>query len=284
MKNKYILPITAIALASTSLTSQAKTLDLPPGCEYGRVKSYDFKSEDVQQAVDNGYDIYQDPDYQENQQEYQDFFEALVNLFNSFDYLRVEVPKHVAQNEVFRAKGNLFDRLAYVRFNNSEFGYVGKDKSNWDANSYHNMKFSKTYGYGLVWINRASGMCSAEGVWVQKKPRIISGDAYQSSGRVNASVQYLVDKFSTAAKDPSVNARLTIRVRDDLYGRTASKSYNLSSLNGSKVISVVPANAGINSVSISLSDGKYSDSLSLGYVHVPGTPTPPPNCPRCQPL
>ncbi|EGU59472.1 hypothetical protein VINI7043_21926, partial [Vibrio nigripulchritudo ATCC 27043] len=44
------------------------------------------------------------------------FFEALLNLFNSFDYLRVEVPKHVAQNEVFRAKGNLFDRLAYVRF------------------------------------------------------------------------------------------------------------------------------------------------------------------------
>lgn len=86
---------------------------------------------------------------------------------------------------------------------------------------------------------------------------------------MKANIQYLVDKYSTAAKDSSVNARLTIRVRDDLYGRTASKSYSLSSLSGSKVISVVPANAGINSVSISLSDGKYSDSLSLGYVHVP---------------
>ncbi|QUJ69678.1 hypothetical protein KDD30_23400 (plasmid) [Photobacterium sp. GJ3] len=292
MKGKSILSFAALTMAVTSMTTQARSFDLPAGCEYGRVKSYDVQYQDVRNAIDSGYDIYNDPqtypdpsqpdqtDY--NQEEYANFFEALINLFNSFDYLRVEVPKHVLQDEEFRAKGNLFDRYAYVRFNNSEFGYVGKDKSNLDANSYLNMKFSRTYGYGLVWINRAGGMCSAEGVWVQKKPRIVSASASHASGKIQANVQYLIDKYSTAAKDTSVNARLTIRVRDDLYGQSTSRSISLSALNGSQTISITPANPGINSVSISLSDGKYTDGQSLGYVRVPGTPKPP--CPRCQPL
>lgn len=292
MKLKFCLTFAAVAFAATTVSAQARTFDLPNGCEYGRVKSYDFKSEDVKGAVESGYNIYNDPqtypdpsnpdqtDY--NQEEYANFFESLINLFNSFDYLRVEVPKHVVQDEVFRAKGNLFDRYANVHFNNSEFGYVGKDKSNLDANSYLNMKFSRTYGYGLVWINRAGGMCSAEGVWVQKKPRIVSASATHSSGKVQANIEYLIDKYSTAAKDSSVNARLIIRVRDDLYGQTASTSVSLSALKGSKTISITPANPGINSVSVTLSDGKYTDGMSLGYVRVPGTPKPP--CPRCQPL
>ncbi|EKE83649.1 hypothetical protein A10D4_07370 [Idiomarina xiamenensis 10-D-4] len=160
-------------LLLTSGSSFANNYDLPSSCEYGRVKPYDVSVSDLASAIKAGYNVYTNPSFT-NYEGWASLIDNLSNLIDSFDYLRVEVPKHVIKGQNFRAKGNLFDTYANIRFHNSEKGYVGTDKSNLEANAYHDMRFDYTHGYGLVWVDRQNGICSAEGVWVQNAPKLTS--------------------------------------------------------------------------------------------------------------
>lgn len=268
-----------------SLSTLANTYELPSNCQYGRVKSYDIRAgQDLGHAIEAGYDIYQDP--RMGPQQYAAWIalaQGIRQIFEGFDYLRIETPKHVLQGVPFRTKANLFDRYANVRFNNSELGYVGTDKSNLDANAYLHMQFDRTYGVGLVWVNRAGGMCSAESVWVQKPPRVAGAAVTTSGGQIHVNVNYLIDKYSRAYKDSQVPVTITVTTTSDIWmtsdGATASVSN--PSLSGQRSISVTPRTGGGSYlVYATVYDGTYSHSELVGSAFLPGSMIPP--CQGCQ--
>ncbi|MFQ3247585.1 MAG: hypothetical protein ACI9SP_004244 [Arenicella sp.] len=268
-----------ICLILVNSVSFAATNSLPENCKYGRSKNYDVDAGDVASAVKDGFDVYGDP---YNINEWLEFADSIGSLLDSFDYLRYEGSKHVLQGQSFRAKGNLFDIYAYVHFHNSEKGFIGKDKSNLDANSYHNMSFDTTYGYGLAWVSRGS-LCSAEGVWVQKSPKILSANKWSTYETINAEVDYLIDAYARATKDSSVPVRITLNARSDLFGTSQSYSVTTNQLSGLKTVSFQPnAGGGAYYLRATVSDGTFSTTYNLGEIWVPGTAVPP--CPNCQPL
>jgi hypothetical protein len=271
--------------ALISFTSFANTLELPSNCQYGRVKSYDVHAgQDLANAIEAGYDIYQDPNFSPAQ--YPAWFalvQGIRQIFEGFDYLRIETPKHVLQGVEFRTKANLFDRYANVRFSNSESGYVGTDKSNLDANAYLNMKFNKSYGVGLVWVHRAGGMCSAESVWVQKPPKVAGAALSASGGQVHVNLSYLIDKYSRAYKDPQTPLRVSVTTTNQVWMTSdfASKAVNNPSLSGQQTLSVRPRTGGGRyTVYATVDDGTYSHGEVVGSILVPGVPISP--CQGCQ--
>ncbi|MBG9993740.1 hypothetical protein I6F50_01570 [Pseudoalteromonas sp. NZS127_1] len=286
LSKKKLLPSIFILSSLYSVSSNAGVFDLPDNCTYGRAESFELTSDDIGNGVEAGYDIYNDNDRNYDQAElnsWKQLVESLKEIIDSYDYVRIESPKFVLQNQSFRVKANLFDTFANIRFNNSEFGYVGTDKSSIEANAYRNMSFSKSYGAGLVWVNRANGMCSAESVWVQKPPQIISGDtSYNASnGQIVVNTNYKVDKYSEAAKNQNKLVRVQVNITSDNFNTTTSKSINVSELSSIKQISILPhAGAGLYSVQATVYDGNYVASLNLGSTFVrDGTVIPP--CPRC---
>ncbi len=265
-----------VALLVTT-TTFATTNSLPENCEYGRSKNYDPQVNEVASAIRDGFDVYQNP-YSIN--EWLEFVDSMDSLLDSFDYLRYEGPKHVLQGQSFRAKANLFDVLAYVNFHNSEKGYVGRDKSNYEANSYHHMSFDTTHGYGLAWVSRG-GLCSAEGVWVQKLPEIRSSKAWFQNRAIYVKINYFIDSYARAAKDSSVPVTISIWARDIINGGFVNRTFRTDQLFGSKVVSFDPKGGGSYEVSANVNDGTFSMNTGyIGLVEVPGPPKPP--CPNCE--
>lgn len=197
MKTKLLLS-GAILLGSTACYAVENSL--PANCEYGRVKQYDVSASNVVSAVQSGLALYGTP---YSPSSWAEFAYSLGSLLNSFDYLRIEAPSHVLQGVPFRVKGNLFDTFAYVNFHSSEKGYVGQDKSSIEANAYYNTQFDTTYGYSLTWVTRG-GMCSAQGVWVQKKPDFSLVSLTYGQAVINVNI----DQYSKAAKDPNTRAKI----------------------------------------------------------------------------
>ena len=282
-KKILLLPVFVLLSINTEVAN-AGIFDLPENCTYGRAESFELTSDDISNGVEAGYDIYNDSDRNYDQEElnsWKELIESLKQIIDSYDYVRIESPKFVLQNQSFRVKANLFDTFANIRFNNSEFGYVGTDKSSIEANAYRSMHFNKTYGAGLVWVNRANGMCSVESVWVQKPPQIISGNTSYNSGKIVANVNYMVDKYSEAAKSSNQLVRVQVNITSDNFNSTSSKSININELSSEQQISITPhAGAGLYSVQVTVYDGNFVASRNLGNTFVrDGTVTPP--CPRC---
>ncbi|WP_299494225.1 hypothetical protein [uncultured Shewanella sp.] len=287
IKNKMaILVASCISCFLFSNSVNARSYALPENCEYGKVKPYDPPVYDIYRAVEAGYDIANDNGRSnEDVNNWAQLIEAIKGILSSFDYLRAEVPKHVIQNQTFRAKGNLFDMYANVHFNNSEYGYVGTDKSNYEGNSYHNMKFTKTHGAGLVWVNRSGGECSAETVWVQKKPKINSASKRTTTATagITAKVNYTVDSYSKAAKDSRQKVKITLKSVDDQYHQATYKTVESASLNNEVTISMAAHQGrGLYYLTVFVDDGTYSTSYDLGMLYSGGGTTPPP-CSLCRP-
>lgn len=271
--------------AVLSFTSAANTFELPSNCQYGRVKSYDLHAgQDLANGVEAGYDIYQDPNFGTEQiPAWIALMQGIRQIFEGFDYLRIETPKHVLQGVEFRTKANLFDRYANVRFSNSEIGYVGTDKSNLDANAYLNMKFSRTYGVGLVWVHRAGGICSAESVWVQKPPKVAGAVLSTSGAQIHVNLNYLIDKYSKAYKDPQTALTVSITATNNIWLTSDSNIAKITnpSLNGQYTIGVTPRTAGGSyTVYATIHDGTYSHGEMVGYATIPGASIRP--CPNCE--
>ncbi|QTL35389.1 hypothetical protein [Pseudoalteromonas viridis] len=274
-------PLIAVAALFLSHNALAVSNSMPTNCKYGRSAPYDVNAADVGTAVADGFEVYGNP---YSPQAWSDFFDSLSTVLNSFDYLRVEVPKHVIRGSSFRAKGNLFDKYAYVHFHNSEKGHIGKDKSNLDSNSYHNMSFDRTNGYGLVWITRGE-LCSAEGVWVQNRPKTQYKSAPRSryGNNVTVTVGWDLDKYSKVGRlGAGANARIWVQARGaDGIGAGSSKA--ISTIKGSTTFSFQSSQAGLHTVDAWVYDGTfYSPALYLGRVDVEGTPLDRP-CPTCPP-
>ncbi|MBQ4811029.1 hypothetical protein A7985_00780 [Pseudoalteromonas luteoviolacea] len=266
----------ALATLLVSNSALAVTNSLPANCDYGRHAPYDVEVHQVYHAVSDGLEVYGNP---YNPVAWAEFFESMSELLDSFDYLRVETPKHVLRGSSFRAKGNLFDRYAYVNFHNSEKGYTGRDKSNLDANSYHYMSFNKTHGYGLVWITRGN-LCSAEGVWVQNKPSVSKRGLSTSGGLITAKVNYSVDKYSKAAKDSKTPVKLTITSRSDGYNTRSSKTFTTTRTSGSYTLPIsAHAGGGIYDIQVTVHDGNYHQTINMGSTWVQGPSIPP--CEGC---
>lgn len=287
MHKKPLLGFLSACLALTCSFSpniaQGANFEPPSSCVYGRDRT--SWTLDVSQVEIEAR--YNETDEQQEQDK-KDLLENIIKILevsiNSLDYIRIETPNYVLQGEEFRAKGNLFDRFAYTRFHNSEFGYIGKDKSNWDGNSYLHMKFQNTYGLGLIWITRSDqSECSMEPVYVQKRPTILSASADTGYGRIDVDLSFALDQYSQAVNDAAVNTRVTISARNGLYGNTQSETFTTSTTSGNRTFTLYPdTGGGSYIVTVTVSDGNFSTSHSLGDVVVPGQSFPP--CPTCQPL
>jgi hypothetical protein len=267
-----------VILTTCAFSAEARVYDLPAGCEYGRTEVFDYNTDNLQAGLEAGYNIYTDPQANsQDQNAWRSIFYAVKDLIDGYDYLRVETAKFVLQGETFRTKANLFDTFANVRFNNSELGYIGTDKSNIEANSYHYMSFPRTYGAGLVWVNRASGMCSAEMVWVQKMPTI----EMVSLEYGQAIVKYSVDKFSKAAKDSTQKVILKLTGVAQEGSKIVHYPLKIDSINGTVALNFASDYRGTNfHVYASVDDGIYSKRVFLGTV-TGGTGNHRP-CPSCE--
>lgn len=254
---------------------------LPENCEYGRDKNYDVSPYELYDAIRDGLDVYATGGT--DLYAWNEFLNSLANVLDGFDYLRIETPKHVLKGETFRSKGNLFDIYAYVNFYNSEFGYVGRDKSNLDANSYLEMNFEDTYGYGLVWIERG-GLCSAEGVWVQEAPKMNSATADDGGyHKISGTVNWSVDQYSRAAKDSGVKAKVSIRSRDDLFGTISSETFEVDGTSGTLHYEMMVTTGGLHNVTVQINDGTYTKTYpDTVFTFVTGPIVPP--CTNCQAL
>ena len=184
----------------------------------------------------------------------------------NFNYLRIEGPSYVLQGESSRFKGNLADIYAYVRFFNSEKGYVGRDKSNFEANAYKSMTFDTTYGNGLAWIVRGP-TCSAKDVWVQKKPTI-SKRSLTGGDELTASVNFALDKYSEYFQK-KVNPRVTFFWRNEA-GLTGSQIVRPSGTSGVLTTNINVSGGGPISVRAIIFDGNFNNSVELGDAVVKG--------------
>lgn len=191
--------------------------ELPAGCSFGRAKTGNVEDvsvslEDAQSAYDSSLDLIynsEDQTLQENAEDAKqiyDLWESIKSLSESLDYLRIEGPAYVTQNVSSRFKANTFDMYASVAFHNNEFGYVGRDKSNYEANAYKYLSFEKERGAGLVWVTR-DDMCSAMGVWVQQKPTI-TGTLDRANGSLK--IQYHLDNLYSRSVREKINPTITV--------------------------------------------------------------------------
>lgn len=280
---KYTTLCLSLSLTVCALfPSNTSANPLPPGCEYGKQTSYDIDLNNLYNGVDAGYDIYNDDSPELSYSGWYAIVNSIAQLIFSTDSLRIETPKHVLQNTTFRAKANLFDPYVYTYFSNSEKGDIGRDKSNLEANSYLNMSFDETYGYGLIWAYR-SNLCSAEGVWVQKAPKFTSASASGGDMSVQGNFSYEIDQFSRAAKDSSVNAFITVIARNDEYGNTTTKTYSVNNLQGTLNYDLNLPSGGPYNIKFQVNDGTYYKTHSQSFhITVTGETNPP--CQNCQPL
>ncbi|MBA6303318.1 hypothetical protein [Colwellia sp. MB02u-14] len=288
MFKKALTVLTSALVISSSLSFEVKAIDNsfepPTSCSYGRDRT-SWTLGETRVEFDFRYNESDEQEQDREAEEKEELLRKIVKILevsiDSLDYIRIESPNYVLQGREFRAKGNLFDRFAYTRFHNSEEGYVGKDKSNWDGNSYLNMKFTDTHGLGVVWITRGDqSECSMEPVYVQKVPTIRTASADAGYGRIDVDLSYFVDHYSKASIESNTDVRIMVTTRSDGFGTTESKSFDFSQLDGNASVSVYPSTGGgPYSVRVQVFDGTYAKSEQLGSVFVPGKSTPP--CPNC---
>ncbi|SEL78230.1 hypothetical protein SAMN05216262_1229 [Colwellia chukchiensis] len=284
-KKSILSSVIFISLATCSQNAFSRTYEMPDNCELDGNTAYDFSISNLEEQIQFGYDIYNDPSASSGDiSAHQGWIEQISELINSFDSVKVSAPKHVLRGQTFRAKGEAFlDPYVNIKFSNSEKGYVGTDKTNLETNAYKNMSFSNTYGIGLVWAHRASGLCSSQQVWVQFSPDITINSASDSSGAISASISYDVDKYSKAAKNPSTNVRVELKATSEIYGSVSTKYIYSSILDNNINLSVFPsAGGGPYLVQATVSDGTYSKSYTYGTIFISGPSSPP--CQSCQPL
>lgn len=256
MKTKVLVAATFL-LGST--TCYAVDNSLPVSCEYGRVKQYDVAASEVASAVQSGLALYGNP---YDVSSWAEFAYSLGSLLNSFDYLRIEAPSHVLQGVPFTFKGNLFDTFAYVNFHSSEKGYVGRDKSSIEANAYYDTQFDTTYGYGLAWVTRG-GLCSAQGVWVQKKPdfELVSLTYGRAVIKVN------IDQYSKAAKDPNTRANIRLHGMALEGSKIDHYPYSFDQRTGNIIVNFASDYFGNDfRVYATINDGTYTTVKYLGKV------------------
>lgn len=264
--------------------AETPVFDIPTGCKYGR-DTYDPSAEAVSDAIEAGYDYArQDPDASEEEQDAQliVLLEALVNIVDSYEYLRIEAPKHVLRYEPFRVKANLFDMLAYVKFNNSEDGYVGRDKSNFEANSYLTMVLEDTYGYGLLWVARGP-LCSASGVWVQEAPGISYESLEIQGTTIEAAVHYSMDDYSRAVLAPSVEGTVTFELYAPSGALVSTQEVPVTGKDGVVSGSLRPRATGLHTVRAAIHDGTFTERVVLGHLLIDGTIAPEPGLPPAIP-
>lgn len=212
----------------------------------------------------------------ENYEKEREFAKFIYEFVDSYDYLRIEGPSHILQNNPARFKGNLFDPFANVRFHTGEDGYVGKDKSNIEANAYKHVTFDRHYGPSAVWITR-SGLCSAKGVWVQKRPKI-SKVSIEGGKLLDVTVKYSLDKYSKyylSGERPEVTIRW----------------FSEAGLSGQKVVKADPRSGTLSTtlhglsggdlyVSAIINDGNFKNSVDMGKVFITNKVLPP--CKGCE--
>ncbi|GMM85235.1 hypothetical protein [Pseudoalteromonas sp. MTN2-4] len=274
--------LTAIALLFSSINVLSN--ELPYDCKYSNHESNTLNLHKLPDAISAGWGYY-------GSQSWTSLGTFLMSLqgLSTGDSFKVSGPSYVLRGVNYRYKADLDfldfnDKLRDVNFYNSERGFLGQDRSDWDSNAYFRMKFSSTYGSGLMWA-RSSGRCQAIPVIVQEKPEVTSNTTPSySRGKISTNVRFKLDTHSKAITENSP-VRVSITLLDELYLTTSSASVSFSNrgmLRGNKTVSVTPhLGGGLYKVSVRIFDGTYSHTKDAGWVRVPGTTKPP--CSNCQP-
>lgn len=274
------LILTGLALSFVSNFVFAVDNTLPGNCDYSKQESNDITTEELVTAIASGLELYGSP---YDPAAWISFAESLGDLYDSFDYIRLEVPEYVIIGDDFTAKANLFDIYAYVDFHNSEKGYVGRDKSNLEANTYFNgMRFDATHGLGLIWAER-DGLCHAKSVWVQHEPEALFVSApVGGHNSVTLNVGWAFDEFSRVGIEANSDARVHMYAIGT-NGVRSGTSREVSELSGTERLSTLTSITGTHAVYAYVFDGTYqSESIYVGRVNVTGDDLEAP-CPGCLP-
>lgn len=249
---KYVIntPLVFSALLSFNFTSAETYGDLdfllinanaqlPQNCDWGRSipnpgsrEESTVALEDVQNAYQASEDLSSagDQTWSENAAdayEIYQFGKALKSLYDSTDYLRIEAPDYVVRGQPTQFKANMNKLLAYASFYNNEDGYVGRDKSNYEANSYFDMTFDHERGAGLAWATRGD-LCSATGFWVQNAPEVSIASVTNGETSSTVKIRYYIDNaYSKAIRD---GQPAKIQFSQSYDGISRSVGINLSSI------------------------------------------------------
>lgn len=183
----------------------------------------------------------------------QKYADSINKAIKKLNYLRIEGPYHVLKNYSTRFKGNFGQQYSYVNFYNDETGYVGRDKTNFEANAYKHMTLS-AHGPAIVWIT-GDGMCSAKSVVVQNPPEV--SVKYDERTR-RLDVTYYADNRYSRAAAAKEDIKLT------LTNGSTSYYYNIPAIGDGKVVSP-------NTTPVTIekqNDGRYFAKFSLVLPHL----------------
>lgn len=252
---------------------------VPSNCIYGRDTS--TPDAEVSVSLEQAQNVYGLYDSASNgtatdsniTQEEKDGLTALAEIFKGWyetsRYLKVEGPVQVIQGKSTQFKANTFDPYNYVSFYSFEDGFIGRDKTNIEANAYKNITFDTTHGSSVVWAVD-DGRCSAIGVRVQKAPTITFLGYNQNTGV--ARYRYTIDKYSTNSMK---NLKSLISL--NFYrknGAAATALTHASSGEGEvsfNVLDVPSTYYEMPQISAFIYDGKFSATSALYQTLKPGT-------------
>ena len=287
-----------LGLVGINAAASADTITVPSNCEYGRVvlpgnvDSGYVNEEDVNMFLNAALsnDGQSDPnsnapeftnsngevDYSivnQNSSEYEteaNFITKIINWVASYDYLRIEGPDFIAQGESKTFKGNLWNQYAYVKFNTSEDGYVGRDKSNFEANAYKSLNFNETYGMGLVWVQRDT-LCSMKNVWIQKRPIVSQGSllitrdvsSAKDDNKARVTVNYKFDQYSKVRLDET-KPKVNFTWINDNAQATGGKTIIVDEYAGTLTADLENIAGGYIKFYVSIDDGNYGTTKLIG--------------------
>lgn len=183
----------------------------------------------------------------------QKYADSVNKAIKKLNYLRIEGPYHVLRNSSMRFKGNFGQQYSYVNFYNDEAGYVGRDKTNFEANAYKHMTLN-AHGPAIVWIT-GDGMCSAKSVVVQNPPEI--SVQYHAPTRKLDITYYTDNRYSKAAA-----AKQDIKLT--LTNGSTSYYYTIPAIGDGKVVSPSTTPVTIEKQN----DGRYIAKFSLVLPHL----------------
>jgi hypothetical protein len=208
----------------------------------------ELNDQEMSREVETGYQ-----EQQASSDSLQKYADSINKAIKKLNYLRIEGPYHVLRNSSMRFKGNFGQQYSYVSFYNDETGYVGRDKTNFEANAYKHMTLS-AHGPAIVWIT-GDGMCSAKSVVVQNPPEI--SVKYHAPTRKLDITYYADNRYSKAAA-----AKQDIKLT--LTNGSTSYYYNIPAIGDGKVVSSSATPVTIEKQN----DGRYMAKFSLVLPHL----------------
>lgn len=262
-KSLYLISVPFLTAAAFAESSNA---NVPENCVFGRDRdayNYSISLEESQNFYQASSESYSERSNQENAELYTEIYNTIKRWVEDSDYLRIEGPDYVIVGNDRRFKANLFDPYSYVKFFTDQDGYVGRDKSNLEANAYRTYSFPAR-GVALTWVTDG-GLCSAKAVGVQSYPQVNATDKKNNEivrfpNYNTVSFIASVDDFSMAGMKEDTKLKVRVGVQYDYSGAksyTPWKAYDGISASDTISFRLPEGMKRLNGIWVEVHDGTY---------------------------